>query len=162
MHLSLSTQAVSPSTPLLQLSCTPLGSHASQFENLCTRARSTHLLHMWERTQGFSWTINKKRGEWFFSNITSTLCAKMKMRYIAVNIYWLVKCWTHLFAGGRRFKAVILQQMSAGWLCSLRRGRAWTRRLQGKNKEWGQKAEYNLWIEILKSEPSTTCWRRLC
>lgn len=51
-----------------------------------------------------------------------------------MNMWWIVKSWTHLFTGGRGLKAVILQQMSAGWLCSWRRGWAWTGRLKGENR----------------------------
>lgn len=97
-----------------------------------TRGWSTHLLHMWGRMQGFSWTIKKESRIHYFNLVCKSYITQWK--------YWKVKCWAHLFTRGRGFKAVILQQMSAGWLCSWRSGwlcswrrrRAWTKRLQGE------------------------------
>lgn len=104
---------------------------------------------MWERMQGFSWTVERKEvfqlvKQQGWKDVATVTCKQHTMTY-----------WTHLFIGGRRLKAVILQQVSAGRFCSWRRWRGWTRRLRGENAERKEKAEYNLQGELLKSGPST-------
>lgn len=66
-------------------------------------------------------------------------------------ISWILTGWTHIFTGGRRLEAVILQQVPAG-LCSWRRWRCRTWGLQEK-KENLKGGSYKNVLHIIQAFP---------